>query len=36
MQSFHFNEDDLRPMMGGFLESQSAVTTVSVWMGGSS
>lgn len=34
MQSFHFNEDNLRPVMEGFPELQSAVTSVSVWMGG--
>lgn len=34
MQSFLFNEEDLRPVMEGFPELQSAVTSVSVWMGG--
>lgn len=34
MQSFLFSEEDLRPVMEGFPELQSAVTSVSVWMGG--
>lgn len=34
MQSFLFNEEDLRPVMEGFPELQSAVTSVSIWMGG--
>lgn len=34
MQSFLFNEEDLGPVMEGFPELQSAITSVSVWMGG--
>lgn len=34
MQSFLFNEEDLRPVIEDFPELRSAVTSVSVWMGG--
>lgn len=33
MQSFLFNKEDLGPVMEGFPELQSAITSVSVWMG---
>lgn len=34
MESFLFNEEDLRPIMDGFPELQSAITSASIWMGG--
>lgn len=34
MQSFLFNKEDLGPVMEGFPELQSAITSVSPWMGG--
>lgn len=34
MQSFLFNKEDLGPVMEGFPELQSAITSVSAWMGG--